>query len=484
MAYSAGSEARTEAPKLTSAMPLTTVVYRSRAVAPLPGPALQHLIQTAQSRNHCEALTGVVLYDNTHFFQWLEGPPDGVERVMHSIRNDSRHTDLEILDKGSSSTRKFTGWDMKLAAPGAKTLAWPDEIIDPPSEIIENLRLRPEAAPSLLVKLITLPLAPAQGRGRLPASLMHTTLGQASAAKLKAVIVKSVIPMLLERHGVGAMDDERSPVNPRASELAELLVASDQTAALELIRELRGRYGDPRHLYAPLFEPAARSLGDLWNNEACSEVDVTLGLCRLQTAVRLLGADAPQAILQSNQPNVLITPAPGELHNLMTILDSEWLCSAGWAPQIEFPASDRALQDMVSASWIDVLDLSLSAAFRREGSLPRLAETIAQARRASRNPALLVVVGGRAFVEGRTAGPNVGADLASQTSENIDKRILNGMRAKEALNRTARPERALSVQRPDATHLRPANPEALASPASAHLRRNGVVEERRISASS
>lgn len=430
MASSAGIAARTDARQGSTPPPLATIVYRSRAVAPLPGPALRHLIQTAQARNHGEAITGVMLYDDTHFFQWLEGPPDGVDRVMHSIHNDPRHTDVEILARRRSPTRRFSGWDMKLAAPGARTFAWPDEVIEPPAEVMANLRRQPKAAPGLLVKLSPLPLDPAQAGGQQAAALVRTALGQASAAVLKTVILDSVIPMLLERHGA---DAGPSAVNPRAKELAELLIASDQTAALDLIRELRGGDADPRHLYAPLFEPAARSLGDLWNDDICSEFEVTLGLCRLQTAVRLLGADVPRTILPGDQPNVLVTPVPGELHHLMAGLDSEWLLGAGWAPQVAFPASDRALQDLLAASWVDVLDLSLSAAFRREDSLPRLAQTIAKARRASRNPALLVVVGGRVFVEDGTAGPGVGADMASQSSENVDRRIIQGMRAEAAL---------------------------------------------------
>ena len=106
-----------------------------------------------------------------------------------------------------------------------------------------------------------------------------------------------------------------------------------------MIRELRGRDGDVRHLFAPLFEPAARSLGDLWDDDICSEFDLVLGLCRLQTAVRLLGADTPRAVPRGSlQPNVLITPVPGELHQLVASFDSEWLWKAGWTPQIEFPS--------------------------------------------------------------------------------------------------------------------------------------------------
>jgi hypothetical protein len=169
---------------------------------------------------------------------------------------------------------------------------------------------------------------------------------------------------------------------------------------------------------------------------------VALGLCRLQTAVRLLGVDAPRAVFRGVQPNVLVAPAPGEPHQLAGALDTEWLWNAGWAPQFEFPADDRALADLVSATWIDVLDLSLSAAFRRAEALPRLARTIADARRASRNPALVVVVGGRAFVGDGAAGPDVGADLASRTSRNVDRLMLHGLGMRSA----ARPDRVAGAR--------------------------------------
>ena len=54
---------------------LANVVYCSRAVTPLSDPELQDLMQTAQTRNHRERVTGVMLYDDRHFFQGLKGLP-------------------------------------------------------------------------------------------------------------------------------------------------------------------------------------------------------------------------------------------------------------------------------------------------------------------------------------------------------------------------------------------------------------------------
>jgi hypothetical protein len=80
---------------------------------------------------------------------------------------------------------------------------------------------------------------------------------------------------------------------------------------------------------------------------------------------------------------------------------------------------------MVAETWFDVLDLSLSPSFQREHWLPRMAETIAQARSASLNPALVIVVGGRAFVEHPEAGATVGADASSPSAARIEQLMLD-----------------------------------------------------------
>jgi len=175
-------------------------------------------------------------------------------------------------------------------------------------------------------------------------------------------------------------------------------------------------------------------LGDLWNDDLCSEFDVTLGLCRLQTAVRALDPGVLAALPTLPPPVVLIAPEPGELHQLGAALDSDVLWRAGWAPHDATPADDQALQDLLAATWFDVLDLSLSTAFRREDRLARFGATIEGARRASRNPALVVVVGGRVFVEEYGAGAEVGADYANHTASRVDRAILRSLREAEQLS--------------------------------------------------
>jgi hypothetical protein len=253
-------------------------------------------------------------------------------------------------------------------------------------------------------------------------------LNRHAASILKAVVLETVFPELAVKRGLPQPRPCSLPVSSRMIELADLLVAADQSAALALLRELQGDEPSTLPLFATVFEPAARRLGDLRSEDGCSEFDVTLALARIQTAVRLLSQDvAPRHNGHLPGPEVLIAPEPGEPHRLGAALDSEVLWNVGWNPHCEYPADDHALEDILAATWFDVLDLSLSAAFRREHWLPRLKKTIAAARQASCNPTLVVIVSGRVFAEHRAIGAQVGADMASTTALHVDQSIMDGL---------------------------------------------------------
>ena len=412
-----------------SSSPVSAVVYQSRAVSPLSPSDLLQLTLAAQARNRHEALTGVMLYDNQTFFQWLEGPRDSVDRVMHSICRDHRHTSIEVFSTQTVPARTFPGWDMGLAATGANPDSLPDQFAEVLPDLLEGLRRCPQAAPSLLAKLDP------RNRDAPAASGRFATIPQSrkTADVLHNVMVSAVIPQLARQHRSPAQmpKTRQGAAHPRARELADLLVGTDPAVALALIQELQARDA-LLSLHASLFEPAARALGDLWRHDDCSEFDVILGLCRLQCAVHLFSSPGIQTRPHLPCPAVLVAPEPGEGHSLGATLDSTVLRQAGWFPHCEYPADDQDLQDLVAATWFDVLDLSLSPAFSREHRLSDLAGTIVKARYASRNPALMVVVAGRAFAENTSNASAVGADLATTSSLKVDRSILRLLQSADA----------------------------------------------------
>lgn len=415
-----------------SGAPLSNLVYRSRAVRDLSAGQLRQLTLSSEERNRRESITGIVVYDDSRFFQWLEGPSDSLGRVMHSIRNDPRHTDIEILSERTSSERAFGAWNMKLAAPSAERAPWGNEVIQAPSDLVCELRLRPSSAPALLAKLGSQRRnAWANEAGGGVNGDEDKVLGRNTAHTLKQVILSALNGA--DHFERGATRTGVVKLHPRARELAELLVEADQSAARELIEELARADVSITPLYTNLLEPAARSLGDLWAQEGCSEFEVTLGLYRILAAARLLGAvEPPRADPDTKGATVLIAPEPGELHHLGAALDEDILWRAGWSPQCEYPSDDRTLQQLVSATWFDVVDLSLSAAFQRAHWLPRLTKSITDMRAASCNPDLLVVVGGRVFVDRKASAAQVGADAVCMTSSDIGRLITGAVSEQSA----------------------------------------------------
>jgi hypothetical protein len=402
---------------------LSRVVYRSQAMRAFSVAELHALTEAARQRNAQENITGVVVYDNGRFYQWLEGPDANVERVMQSIRRDPRHGDVEILDRSASAVRSFAGWSMKLAAPPNSPFGWIPDAVQAPGDVIEDLHARPSDAVTLFVKLVSVSARVLEE----PASNLRRR--GSVVPVLKQVFLTAVVPELMRARsmpfGHGGMGTDA-----RCVELAESLVGGDFDSVLDWLAPLQTEGSSLGHLAASLFEPVARRLGDLWSDDACNEFDVTWALCRLQSLVRLLSAPCSTHLPGLLKPRILIAPEPGELHRLGAALDRIILEAAGWTPVSAYPDDNATLDDILSRGWFDVLDLSLSMAFRREQDLPRVAETIAEARRASRNPAMVVVVGGRIFAEQSGAGQRVGADAAHATARGVNRTILRTLSAR------------------------------------------------------
>ena len=360
--------------------PLATLIYRSRATKPMSPPELLELTRSAPARNQSEAITGLVLWDNGDFFQWLEGPEDGVARVMRSINADTRHTDVEILTWQMTTRRRFADWDMKLGLAGGASTPWAREMVTPSPEWLAALRRYPQDAARIFDRLAPKRFSPA----------------------LEYVVYREVIPRLRQT----------GPAPCRGRQLANLLRRGDVESILRFSRLLHPcRVG--------LLELTAQLLGDDWMEDRCSEAEVTLAFCTLQTVLRLL--HRPARVNGEWAGSALVTPQPGELHGLCASMSAHALRAKGWAVRCEFPKNDGTLTHLLKTSWFDLLHLSLSAAFTRSDRLEALAATIRRARSASRNPALVVAVGGRAFVEDRGLVAQVGADRLAGDQEDADE---------------------------------------------------------------
>jgi hypothetical protein len=100
-----------------------TIVFTSRATAPMDEAALTALLTTACERNERARVTGMLLYAYGSFVAQLEGEPEAVDPIFTSIERDPRHHNLRLLSRRPIQRRRYGDWAMGFEHPDAAALA-------------------------------------------------------------------------------------------------------------------------------------------------------------------------------------------------------------------------------------------------------------------------------------------------------------------------------------------------------------------------
>lgn len=248
--------------------------------------------------------------------------------------------------------------------------------------------------------------APGGGDGFLPPLDVSLDSPQFRYAKLRNIVAEHVLPHLVALHDPAA--DAPAAVRNRSAEIAHLatmLLGPDNDDAQNYILKLKDEGVSLDDLHAELLEPAARRLGELWEDDTVDFVDVTLGVSRLQRLVHLFeGLD--QIPGYDDKRRVLLACAPGEQHSLGSTIVQKFLRAAGWhvwtcaSPRIEEPA------ELAAREWFGVIGFSLSS----DTHVDALAAAIARLRQVSLNPKVGIMVGGSAVSRNPAIVARLGAD--------------------------------------------------------------------------
>ncbi|MHA1138827.1 diguanylate phosphodiesterase [Enterobacter mori] len=93
---------------------LTTIIYRSHICEDVPVKALEEMVAAANRKNRHSDVTGILLFNGTHFFQLLEGPVDNVTAIYQHICRDPRHHNVVELMSDHGPFRRFGNVGMEL----------------------------------------------------------------------------------------------------------------------------------------------------------------------------------------------------------------------------------------------------------------------------------------------------------------------------------------------------------------------------------
>lgn len=237
---------------------------------------------------------------------------------------------------------------------------------------------------------------------------------------LTRIIQSRVIPKLLLAHkksgatAVKAAATEGAVLRERVGEFADLVINRDAAFATSYFEDLLADGQSVELLFRDLLAPTARRLGELWDEDINSFMDVTQGLSHLQQLVRTFSpeftAEAGRAM--SNR-RALIIPFPGEKHTFGAALIEQYFRRDGWHVWAGPPATLEEVIALVGNMWFDVAGFSIGTVADPD----QLAREIKLVRHASRNRNMAILVGGLPFVMQPALAASVGADATAADGE-------------------------------------------------------------------
>ena len=258
---------------------------------------------------------------------------------------------------------------------------------------------------------------------------------RSNLAALAATIETEIVPRLMLAHRA---DVERAePSSPGASEpghdevvaFASLVIEQDLAAARGFVEDLRARGVSLESVFLNLMAPAARHLGDLWVEDRCDFMSVTLGLSRMQQLLRGLSqVSATDRAAADRDKRALLVTVPGEQHTFGMYMVAEFFRRGGWDVWGGEPDGEDAVLELLVDDWFDVVGVSVSL----DDSLPRLDRFIRQIRACSRNRRVAVLLGGRAL----TGSPDLARELGADAIANDGREAV--FRAQEMLGKSDR----------------------------------------------
>lgn len=236
----------------------------------------------------------------------------------------------------------------------------------------------------------------------------------------------------LGEHGtpLGGVQHSRAPLNPTRSSVStdstgalvvtfssevpldvqrfiRILLSHDDQAAHVFATELIERGVTTERLYEGLFAEAARTLGEMWDNDDCTFYDVTLGTGRIQRLIREFSHQfLADYLYPGSTGRLLLSSASDEQHSLGIAVLAEFFVRDGWDVHVGPGLGSEALLDKVRESDYNLLGFSVACKTR----ISKLQQDIRRARQVSRNRDIKVIVGGALITEDPSLAERIGAD--------------------------------------------------------------------------
>lgn len=242
------------------------------------------------------------------------------------------------------------------------------------------------------------------GNGAMENPLARSIFGRrlgVISRQIELAVGQNVIPLLTElRQPMDVAEVER---------LTASLTRGERETLARMVEQRRVEGQSSEQLCLTLLTLLARRLGEWWEQDRCTFVEVTLGMIVLHEQLRGLAPGLAQTARASAGRSALMMTTIGNQHSMGISMVAEFFRAGGWAIVDDAVDSEATLMARVAGQWFGLVAISVASA----ESVPDLAPQIAAIRRHSRNPEVAVMLGGPALLAEPGLASAVGADATA-----------------------------------------------------------------------
>jgi methanogenic corrinoid protein MtbC1 len=235
----------------------------------------------------------------------------------------------------------------------------------------------------------------------------------AAPRRLERLIALDIVPRLVREQRVEQkLEAEKAFVPGRdvIDDFARIVLTGHGQEIREFMERVRGQGSSLQTLYLDLLTPTARRLGEMWDEDLVQFTEVTLGLTRLQSILRVYSEDFQNAAPHTDiARQAVVASMPGEQHNFGLSMVGEFLARAGWSIAGGPGIATEDLIRLVRAHSFAIIGFSVSC----EARLEVLRRSIRGVRDASRNREIRIMVGGKVFFDHPDYVTEVGGDTTA-----------------------------------------------------------------------
>ena len=174
-----------------------------------------------------------------------------------------------------------------------------------------------------------------------------------------AALAREVIRRLSD-HGAAPQGSIAFPSDETIEELALAVMQPDLDVGKEFIERIRAQGASAETVYLAYLAEAAKKLGEWWEEDEVSFVDVTLGTGHIYAIMRGLKPLFRAPLANLTQPHALFASVPGETHLLGVSMAADLFRKNGWEIELKRDLDHDMIIHHTKISGVPLIGLSAS----------------------------------------------------------------------------------------------------------------------------